>query len=64
MFLVEMAYNTIKEEIVALEKKTTRKREALNESQRTLEKDNEKLVNFIDEDNKRTTSAKKKADSA
>lgn len=59
-----MAYNTIKEEIVALEKKTTRKREALNESQRTLEKDNEKLVNFIDEDNKRTTSAKKKADSA
>lgn len=64
MFLVEMAYNTIKEEITALEKKTTRKREAINESQRTLEKDNEKLVTFIDEDNKRTTDAKKEADRA
>lgn len=64
MFLVEMAYNTIREEITSLDKKTTRKREALNESQKTLEKDNEKLVNFIDEDNKRTTEAKKLADAA
>jgi hypothetical protein len=36
MFLVEMSYNTIKEEITSLEKKTTRKREALNESTITL----------------------------
>lgn len=64
MFLVEMAYNTIKDEIHSLDKKTTRKREALDESSRTLEKDNEKLVNFIDEDNKRTTEAKKQADLA
>lgn len=64
MFLVEMSYNTIKEEITSLEKKTTRKREALNESTITLQKDNDKLVKFIEEDNKRTTDAKKQADQA
>jgi len=64
MFLVEMSYNTIKEEITALEKKTTRKREALNESKFTLQKDNDKLVKFIEEDNKRTTDATKAAEKA
>lgn len=64
MFLVEMSYNTIKEEITALEKKTTRKREALNESTITLQKDNDKLVKFIEEDNRRTTEATKQAEKA
>jgi predicted nucleic acid-binding Zn-ribbon protein len=64
MFLVEMSYNTIKEEITELEKKTTRKRVALNESTVTLQKDNDKLVKFIEEDNKRTTDATKQADKA
>lgn len=59
-----MSYNTIKEEITELEKKTTRKRVALNESTVTLQKDNDKLVKFIEEDNKRTTDATKQADKA
>jgi predicted nucleic acid-binding Zn-ribbon protein len=64
MFLVEMSYNTIKEEITSLEKKTTRKREALNESTITLQKDNDKLVKFIEEDNKRTKEASDQAEKA
>lgn len=59
-----MSYNTIKEEITALEKKTTRKREALNESTHTLQKDNDKLVKFIEEDNKRTKDAADLAEKA
>ena len=51
MFLVELSYNTIKEEIIDLELKRAAKSEALNDSSNQLEKDNKKLVDFIENDN-------------
>jgi|TARA_B110000285_G_C15100006_1_gene604431 hypothetical protein len=51
MFLVELSYNTIKEEIVDLELKRNAKKEALTDSSNQLEKDNKKLVDFIEKDN-------------
>ena len=51
MFLVELSYNTIKEEIVDLELKRTAKKEALSDSSSQLDKDNKKLVDFIEKDN-------------
>jgi|TARA_B110001450_G_C17551113_1_gene452705 hypothetical protein len=51
MFLVELSYNTIKEEIIDLELKRNAKREALSDSSNQLEKDNKKLVDFIENDN-------------
>ena len=62
MFLVEMSYNTIKEEITDLQLKTNRKQQALQESDVTLEKDNNKLVKFIEDDNKTTSDASKRAE--
>jgi len=64
MFLVEMSYNTIKEEITELKMKTDRKYTALQESDATLEKDNNKLVKFIEDDNKTTTDRSKEAEKA
>ena len=64
MFLVEMAYNTIKEEITELKMKTDRKYTALQESDATLEKDNIKLVKFIEDDNKTTQDRMKEAEKA
>ena len=64
MFLVEMAYNTIKEEITELQIKTDRKTHALQESDATLEKDNGKLVKFIEDDNKTTKDRGNAADEA
>jgi len=64
MFLVEMSYNCIKEEITGLQLKTNRKQNALQESDVTLEKDNNKLVKFIEDDNKTTDDASKKAELA
>ena len=51
MFLVELSYNTIKEEIIDLELKRAAKSEALTDSSNQLEKDNKKLVDFIENDN-------------
>lgn len=64
MFLVELSYNTIKEEIVDLEKKRTAKKEALTDSSNQLEKDNKKLVDFIEKDNLATQTANKEAENA
>ena len=59
-----MSYNTIKEEITELKMKTDRKYTALQESDATLEKDNNKLVKFIEDDNKTTTDRSKEAEKA
>ena len=64
MFLVEMSYNTIKDKITELKQKTKRKSEALKESTKTLEKDNDKLVKFIAQDNQETQTQTQKADEA
>jgi hypothetical protein len=64
MFLVELSYNTVKEEIVDLELKRNAKREALSDSSNQLEKDNKKLVDFIEKDNLDTENINKEADSA
>lgn len=64
MFLVELSYNTIKEEIIDLELKRNAKREALDDSQKQLEKDNKKLVDFIENDNLTTQNDNKAADDA
>ena len=61
---MEMAYNTIKEEITELKMKTDRKYTALQESDATLEKDNIKLVKFIEDDNKTTQDRIKEAEKA
>lgn len=62
MFLVELSYNTVKEEIVDLELKRNAKREALSDSSNQLEKDNKKLVDFIEKDNLDTENINKEAD--
>jgi len=64
MFLVELSYNTIKEEIQDLELKRNAKREALADSSTQLEKDNKKLVDFIENDNLTTQNDNKAADDA
>jgi hypothetical protein len=64
MFLVELSYNTIKEEIIDLELKRNAKREALTDSSNQLEKDNKKLVDFIENDNLTTQNDNKAADDA
>lgn len=64
MFLVELSYNTIKEEIQELEQKKNRKAFALKDSSDQLEKDSDKLIKFIDTDNKTTSDRQKDADLA
>jgi len=54
MFLVQLANNTIDNEIKDLELKKNRKHYALQDSSLALEKDSEKLMNFIEEDNMKT----------
>lgn len=64
MFLVELSYNTIKEEITDLDKKKNRKGDALKESSTQLDKDSAKLIQFIDSDNISTQDRQKEADAA
>jgi len=64
MFLVELSYNTITEEIIDLEKKRGAKKLALTDSSDQLEKDNKKLVDFIEKDNLATQTANKEAENA
>lgn len=59
MFLVELSYNTIKEEIKDLELKKQRKEASLLHSEKQLKDDNKKLDKHI-EDDKVTTSNKVK----
>lgn len=64
MFLVELSYNTIKEEIKDLDLKKNRKGDALKESSSQLEKDNQKLIMFIETDNLTTQERQREADKA
>jgi len=64
MFLVELSYNTIKEEIKDLDMKKNRKGDALKESSTQLDKDSAKLIQFIDSDNISTQDRSKEADAA
>ena len=51
MFLAELAFNTVEEEIKDLELKQNRRDESLLMSQEELEKDNIDLIQFIHHDN-------------
>lgn len=51
MFLAELAYNTVEEEIKDLELKQDRRDESLKMSSDELEKDNIDLIQFIHHDN-------------
>jgi hypothetical protein len=51
MFLVELSYNTIKEEIKDLDLKKNRKGDALKDSSLQLDADSAKLIKFIESDN-------------
>ena len=64
MFLVELSYNTIKEEINDLDLKRNRKGDALKDSSMQLENDNGKLMSFIESDNATTMDRAKEADHA
>ena len=64
MFLVELSYNTIKEEIKDLDLKKNRKGDALKDSSLQLDADNAKLVKFIDTDNITTKEKKQEAETA
>lgn len=54
MFLVELSNNTINNEILDLEEKKKRKDFALKDSTNALEKDSERLIEFIEDDNMKT----------
>lgn len=64
MFLVELSYNTIKEEIKDLDLKKNRKSYALADSSTQLEKDSAKLIQFIESDNMTTSDRNKEAELA
>jgi predicted nucleic acid-binding Zn-ribbon protein len=64
MFLVELSYNTIKEEIKDLDLKKDRKKYALKDSSTKLKKDSAKLIQFIESDNMTTSDRTKEADLA
>jgi hypothetical protein len=64
MFLVELSYNTIKEEIKDLDLKKDRKKYALKDSSTQLKKDSAKLIQFIESDNMTTSDRTKEADLA
>jgi hypothetical protein len=62
MFLVELSYNTIKEEIKDLELKKNRKGDALKDSSLQLQTDKAKLIKFIESDNMTTSEKQKEAE--
>ena len=64
MFLVELSCNTIKEEIEHLEQKKTLKDKALSVSTDQLQKDDDKLTSFIQQDEVTTDNRTKDADAA
>ena len=62
MFLVELSYNTINEEITDLDLKMDRKKYALKDSSTQLKKDEATLVQFIESDNMTTNNRMKDSD--
>ena len=64
MFLVELSNNTIENEIKDLELKKSRKEAALDEASKALEKDGERLIEFIEDDNMKTKRKQKDAEMA
>ena len=64
MFLVDLSYNTIKEEIKDLDLKKNRKAYALKDSTTQLDKDSAKLIQFIESDNLTTNERNKAAEEA
>lgn len=64
MFLVELSYNTVKDEIKELDLKKNRKAFALKDSSDQLEKDSDKLIKFIETDNRTTSDRNKDAELA
>ena len=54
MFLVELAHNTIVDEIAELKEKEQRTRDALADSKANLAEDSVKLLNFIEKDQSKT----------
>jgi|TARA_B110000305_G_C19374798_1_gene606371 hypothetical protein len=64
MFLVDLSYNTIKEEIKDLDLKKNRKAYALKDSTTQLDKDSAKLIQFIESDNLTTDERRKAAEEA
>lgn len=64
MFLVELSNNTINTEIQDLEKKKERKSIALQDSTAALEKDSERLIEFIEDDNMKTKKKMQEAEKA
>ena len=64
MFLVDLSYNTIKEEIKDIDLKMNRKGYALKDSTTQLDKDSAKLIQFIESDNLTTNERTKAAEEA
>lgn len=64
MFLVELSFNTIKEEIKDLDLKKDRKSFALKDSSTQLKKDSAKLIQFIESDNMTTSDRIKESELA
>lgn len=64
MFLVELSNNTIENEIKDLELKKSRKAHALQDATSALEKDSERLIEFIEDDNMKTKRKQKDAEMA
>ena len=64
MFLVDLSYNTIKEEIKDINLKMERKYHALKDSTTQLDKDSAKLIQFIESDNLTTNERTKAAEEA
>lgn len=64
MFLVELSNNTISNEINDLDLKTSRKAFALGDSTNALEKDSERLIEFIEDDNMKTKRKQQDAEKA
>ena len=62
--MVELSYNTVKDEIKDLDLKKNRKAFALKDSSDQLEKDSDKLIKFIETDNRTTSDRNKDAELA
>lgn len=60
--MVELAHNTIVDEIAELKEKEQRTRDALADSKANLAEDSVKLLNFIEKDQSKTEEEQKKAD--
>ena len=57
MFLVELAYTTIKEKITDLEDSQRRKDNAIEQSKNNLREDDETVQNHVQEDREETEKA-------